>query len=106
MATRTNKQALYERYIKGCEYFGLAPEYEYKELTAKQWQVEVDALTARYSKAKRGEAIDTVKENTKQAVQYLEQNVGEPLDHFRKRASEMAKRAGRAIPVRISFGRK
>ena len=101
MATRTNKKSVYNRYIAGCTHFGLEPEYEYTDLTATQWQAEVDKLIARYKKAKRAETIDSVKRNTQNAVDYVEQGIGEPLSIFRDRAAALAQKLGRAVPIKI-----
>jgi len=101
MATRLNKKALYTRYIAGCTHFGLEPEFEYDALTAQQWAVEVDKLVKRHRATQRSETIDSVKRNTQNAVDYIEQGVGEPLAHFRDRAGAMAKKLGRAIPIKI-----
>ena len=101
MATRLNKKALYNRYIAGCTHFGLEPEFAYDDLTAKDWEQQVNKLISRHRKTQRSETIDSVKRNTQNAIDYVEQGVGEPLAHFRDRASALAKKLGKAVPIKI-----
>lgn len=101
MKAPTKKQA-HAKYIAGCEYFGIAPEYQYKELTAKQFVAEVNKLGTRARNDRIKEAANSVARNTRNVVQYVEQGIGEPLSHARDRAIALAKRTGRAIPFTIT----
>lgn len=101
MSTRLNKQTEYNRYIAGCTYLGMEPEYEYTELTAKQFTQATEALRSRV-RAQRREATKTsIAKNTANAVEFIEQGVGEPLAHFRDRAGALAKKLGKAVPIKI-----
>lgn len=106
MATRLNKPKAFNTYLAGCTYLGIEPEFEYEELTAKQFADATEALRARVRKQRIEKAVS----NTAYAVGYaqgtIERNVGEPLASFRDRVSELAKATGKAIPVSIKFGRK
>ena len=105
MSTRLNKKAEYNRYLAGCEYLGLEPEFEYDELTAKGIVRETEKLRARFRSERISKTADSVAKNTEAAREMLQRAGGETMDAFRSRASSIAQSLGKAIPVRIRVER-
>lgn len=99
--TTSNKRSIYNRYLSGCEFMGIAPEFEYEERTAKQIAHATEALRTRYRKLKGQQVVDSVTKNTASAAKFIKQSVGEPLSKARERAKALAKLTGKAIPFHI-----
>ena len=101
MSKRLNKQNEYNTYLAGCTYLGMEPEYEYDELTARQFADATDDLRSRYRAMRLKATTIAVRSTTSQTVDFIERNVGEPMSHLRDRASALAKKLGKAVPVKI-----
>ncbi len=98
MSKITKKQA-YAKYLSGCEYFGLEPEFQYEERTCKEMVSEVNQLNRRWNKQRRGEVVDSVKANTEQALNFVQQKAGES----RKSVLDRAKALKAKVPFTVSI---
>jgi len=98
MSNITKRQA-FNKYISGCTYYGLAPEFEYKEQTAKQFVSHTNALWRKDKAQGVKDTANSVAKNTEQARNFVAQKAGEAKASVLKRAKALNK----LNPVTISI---
>jgi len=98
MTTPTKRQA-FNKYISGCEYYGMAPEYEYAQQTAKQFIGHTNALWRRMKAQQAGNVANSVAKNTESTRNYIEQKAGEA----KRSVIERARALNKLNPVTISI---
>jgi len=97
--TKHTKQDAYTKYLSGCTFLGMAPEFEYKERTQKQIDVATEELRSRARSAKRKEVVDSASQNAKQLANFVQQKAGES----RKSVMDRAKALKAKVPFTVSI---
>ena len=98
MANITKRQA-FNKYISGCTYYGLAPEYDYEERTAKQFIALTNTLWRKDKAQGIADTAHSVAKNTESARNYVTQKAGEAKRSVLNRAKALNK----LNPVTISI---
>lgn len=99
MATSINKRTAFNKYLAGCEYYGIEAEYTYEEQTAKQFVGHTNALWRRMKAQQANTVVNSVAKNTEQARNYVTRKAGES----RKSVIERAKALKAKVPFTVSI---